>query len=80
VKRLETNKTDVKMTERNGKRVNDLTMEVRQALKEHDTIIHKCSTYDDLSVKANILPSYALLCFTSWRPLVSLIIVLFCPN
>lgn len=53
MKELESNKTDVKMTERNGKRVNELTMEVRQALKEHDTIIRKCSTYDDLSVKAN---------------------------
>jgi len=53
VKSLESSKTDVKMTERTGKRVNELTVEVRQALKDHGSLLHKCCSYDDLSVKAN---------------------------
>jgi len=53
VKALEANKTDVKMTERNGKRVNELTMEVRQAVKNHGEAIKKCATHEDLAKKAN---------------------------
>jgi hypothetical protein len=53
VKSLETSKTDVKMTERNGKRMNELTMELRQSMQDHDAAIQKCATYEDLSVKAN---------------------------
>jgi hypothetical protein len=53
VKVLESSKTDVKMTERNGKRVNELTMEVREAVKEHTVAIQKCAKLEDIATKAN---------------------------